>query len=99
MPIHDLTNKVCLITGIGCIGDGWGNGTTIATLFARQGARIFGCDINLDAAERAAVQIRNESELHHVDVVRTDVTDSAACKALVDACMEKYGRIDILVNN
>lgn len=99
MPIHDLSGKVCLITGIGCVGEGWGNGTTIATLFARQGALLYGCDINLAAAERARDQIRDESSSYVVDVMKTDVTSSAACKELVDACMKKHGRIDILVNN
>ena len=63
MPIHDLSNKIVLITGIGCVGEGWGNGTTIATLFARQGAAIYGCDINLEAANQAAKQIEQDSEV------------------------------------
>ncbi|KAK5722149.1 hypothetical protein LTR17_014341, partial [Elasticomyces elasticus] len=63
MPIHDLSNKVVLITGIGCIGEGWGNGTTMATLFARQGAVVFGADINLEAANKAAEQIRQDVEV------------------------------------
>lgn len=58
----DLTNKVLLITGIGAVGDGWGNGTTMATLFARQGATVFGCDINVDAANKAANTIRNDHQ-------------------------------------
>ncbi|KAK0252024.1 hypothetical protein LTR91_001782 [Friedmanniomyces endolithicus] len=113
MPIHDLSNKIVLITGIGCIGEGWGNGTTMATLFARQGAVIFGCDINLEAANKAAEQIRRDPEVvgHYsrksdsgsnvVDVLQqsTDVTKSDHCKAFFDACMTKHGRIDILINN
>ncbi|KAK5131699.1 hypothetical protein LTR08_000753 [Meristemomyces frigidus] len=111
MPIHDLSNRVVLITGIGCVGEGWGNGTTIATLFARQGAIIYGCDINLEAANRAAEQIKQDPEVvQHpsrksgedvVDVIQqsTDVTKSDQCKAFFDACMEKHGRVDILVNN
>ena len=63
MPIHDLSNRVVLLTGIGAIGEGWGNGTAIATLFARQGAIVFGCDINPEAAEKAANTIRNGSEV------------------------------------
>lgn len=63
MPIHDLSGKVLLITGIGCIGEGWGNGTTMATLFARQGAIVYGCDINLDAANKAAAQIQEDPEV------------------------------------
>ncbi|MCJ1362888.1 hypothetical protein MMC16_001994 [Acarospora aff. strigata] len=99
MTIHDLTGKVALITGIGCIGEGWGNGTTIATLFARQGAILFGCDISLAAAERAASQIRDESPSHQVTVVQGDATSSKSCKEVVEACLKKHGRIDILVNN
>lgn len=64
-PMHDLTAKIVLLTGIGAVGEGWGNGTTLAALFARQGATIFGCDINLDAAKRAAQEIRLDPEVQH----------------------------------
>ena len=63
MPIFDLSNKVLLITGIGAVGEGWGNGTTMATLFARQGAVVFGCDINVQAANKAAETIRNDAQV------------------------------------
>ena len=99
MPIHDLTGKVALVTGVGCISEGWGNGTTIATLFARQGAVVFGCDISLGAAEHTASQIRLESPSHEISVMYGDATSSASCREVVDACMAKHGRIDILVNN
>ena len=46
-----LKNKVAIVTGVGSIGPGWGNGKATAELFAREGARIFGVDINLAAAE------------------------------------------------
>ena len=62
MPLHDLSNKVVLLTGIGSVGQGDGNGTTIALLFARQGAVVFGCDINLDAANNAVTRIKNDTE-------------------------------------
>lgn len=97
--MHDLTSKIVLITGIGCVGDGWGNGRTIATLFARQGATIFGCDISLPAAERTATQIGAESASHNVTVVHGDATSSTSAQKVVDACLAKHGRIDILVNN
>lgn len=63
MPLHDLSNKVVLLTGIGCVGEGWGNGYTMATLFARQGAIVFGCDINAEAAQRSAKLIRKDAEV------------------------------------
>ncbi|CAK3744693.1 related to dehydrogenases with different specificities (related to short-chain alcohol [Lecanosticta acicola] len=111
MPIFDYSNKVVVLTGLGAVGDGYGNGTAMATAMARQGAIIFGCDINLEAANKAAELIRNEPEVKNhpsrkagqsvVDVMpqSTDVTKREACKAFVDACMAKHGRIDVLVNN
>ncbi|KAK4556689.1 hypothetical protein LTR86_006260 [Recurvomyces mirabilis] len=118
MPIHDLTNKVVLLTGklphptcIGAIAEGWGNGTTIAALFARQGATVFGCDINLEAANKAAAEINDDDEVKNhvsrkdgregVEVFQqsTDVTNSTHCRAFVDACIQKHSRIDMLVNN
>lgn len=63
MPIFDYTNKVVLLTGLGAVGEGYGNGTAMAAAMARQGAIIFGCDINLEAANRAAGMIRNETEV------------------------------------
>ncbi|MCJ1310012.1 hypothetical protein MMC25_003673 [Agyrium rufum] len=99
MTLHDLTGRVALITGIGCIGEGFGNGFTIALLLARQGAVLFGCDLNLEAAERSADYIRWESPTHQVSVIHGDATDSVACKEVVEACLAKYGRIDILINN
>ena len=97
--IHDLTDQVLLLTGIGCIGEGWGNGLAIATLFARQGATIFGCDISLEAAQTSKAKILSDTPQADVTVMHGDVTSSSSVKGVVSACMEKHGRIDILVNN
>ncbi|KAA8641840.1 hypothetical protein EYZ11_011258 [Aspergillus tanneri] len=94
----DLHSKVVLMTGLGQTTDeGWGIGAAIATLFARQGAIIFGGNRSLASAERTQSHIQNERGI--CDVQEADVTDSSSVKALVDNCMKKYGRIDILVNN
>lgn len=55
-----LTDKVVFLTGCGSVGPGWGNGKSIAVLFARQGARIFGVDIN-EAAARETQAISSGS--------------------------------------
>lgn len=65
MPVFDYTNKVVLVTGLGAVGEGYGNGTAMASAMARQGATIFGCDINLEAANRAADMIRDEAEVRN----------------------------------
>jgi NAD(P)-dependent dehydrogenase (short-subunit alcohol dehydrogenase family) len=97
--MHDLTDQVVLITGIGCIGSGWGNGIAIATLFARQGAILFGCDLFIEAAETSKAQILAENPNTDITIMKGDATSSSSMKEFVDACVAKHGRIDILVNN
>lgn len=92
-----LNGKVAFVTGAGAIGEGWGNGKATAVLLARQGAKVFGTDINPAAVEetRAIIDKEGGSGVAHT----CDMTDSDAVKAAVDACLQRYGRIDILVNN
>lgn len=97
MTLHDLSGRVTLITGVGSSAPGWGNGVCITVLLARQGAIIFGCDINLDAANTTKELV--EKEGGQMSVMRADVTKSASVQEFVDACMAKHGRIDILINN
>ena len=92
-----LDGKVALVTGCGTVGEGWGNGKAIAVLLARQGASIFGCDLNLEAAQGTRALIQAEGGA--CEVRACDVTNAAEVKALVDACMARFGRIDILINN
>lgn len=92
-----LDGKVALVTGCGTLEEGWGNGKAISVLLARQGAKVFGVDLNLQAADITRKIIQDEGG--QAAVMKTDVTDSADVKRMVDACMEKFGRIDILVNN
>jgi len=92
-----LDGKIAFISGIGSVGEGWGNGRATAVVMARQGATVFGTDINLAAAEATVATIRAEGYQAHA--VRCDMTDSEDTKAAVDTCMARHGRIDILVNN
>jgi NAD(P)-dependent dehydrogenase (short-subunit alcohol dehydrogenase family) len=92
-----VDGKVALVTGCGTVGEGWGNGKAIAVLLARQGASIFGCDLDLQAAQATRDLIRTEGGV--AEVQACDVTKADAVKALVEACMERFGRIDILINN
>lgn len=73
----------------------WGNGAATARVFTQQGSKVFGCDLNLDTAKHTQSKIRSEGA--DIDIVTADVTKTDQCKALVDACMEKHGRIDVLV--
>jgi NAD(P)-dependent dehydrogenase (short-subunit alcohol dehydrogenase family) len=93
----DLKDKIALVTGAGSIGPGWGNGKATAVLLARQGAIVFAVDVNEGAAQETCALI--EEEGGKCASWRCDMTDSAQVKAAVQACVARYGRIDILVNN
>ncbi len=93
----DLKGKVALVTGAGAVGPGWGNGKATAVLFARQGAKVFGTDINLAAVEDTRAIIEKEGGIFVAH--RCNMTVAAEVKAMVDACLSQFGRIDILVNN
>lgn len=92
-----LDGKVALVTGCGSIGAGWGNGKAIAVLLARQGAKVFGCDLTLEAAQATQQLIQGEGGT--CEVQAANVTRAADVQALVAACQARFGRIDILVNN
>ena len=92
-----LDGKIALVTGCGTVGEGWGNGKATAVLLARQGASVFGCDLQLDAAQATRDLILKEGGM--AEVQASDVTKANEVKALVQACLARFGRIDILVNN
>ncbi|MAG96628.1 MAG: SDR family NAD(P)-dependent oxidoreductase [Alphaproteobacteria bacterium] len=92
-----LADKVALVVGAGSVGEGWGNGKAAAVLFAREGARIFAADINPDAAAETCALI--EGEGGDATAHQADATNAASVEALVAACLESYGRIDVLQNN
>src|SRR5580692_10230724 len=93
----DLAGKVAIVTGAGSIGPGWGNGKATATLLARQGASVFLIDINEAAAQETRQII--EGEGNTCAVHRCDMLDAAAVQEMVQACVDRFKRIDILVNN
>ncbi len=92
-----LKGKVAIVTGAGSIGPGVGNGKASAIVYAREGARVMAADINLKAAEETAGIISEKGG--ECIAFRADVTKSADCKAMVDKCIETFGRVDILHNN
>ncbi|MFU1927787.1 SDR family NAD(P)-dependent oxidoreductase [Bordetella hinzii] len=92
-----LDGKVALVTGCGTLGEGWGNGKATAAALARQGAAVFGCDLDIDAARQTAEAVAAEGG--RIAVRQCDVTRADEVAGLAQACMQAHGRIDILVNN
>ena len=87
-----LEDKVAVITGAGS-----GIGYEMATLFAREGARIMGADVDADglATTLAAVEAIGRPMRTFV----ADVTDPNAVEHLMAETVEAFGSIDILCNN
>ena len=88
-----LEGKVAIVTGAGSVGPGWGNGRATVARFAQEGAKILAVDFqekNLKETRELSGDIRT-----HL----CDVTSGKAVAQMVEACLEHYGRIDILVNN
>jgi NAD(P)-dependent dehydrogenase (short-subunit alcohol dehydrogenase family) len=84
-----LGDKVAVITGAAA-----GIGVAYARRFLAEGARVVLADV-VDPA--AAAEKLGAAE--RVLGVRTDVSDAAAARAMVDAAVARFGRIDVLVNN
>ncbi|KAF2766634.1 NAD(P)-binding protein [Teratosphaeria nubilosa] len=99
----DLTGKVALITGIGQVGlpnsKTWGNGAATARVLSYNGVKIYGCDLHLKAAEYTQQRLLKDTPQAVVDVVTTDVTNTADVSKFVEAALTKHGRIDVLINN
>jgi hypothetical protein len=92
-----LQDKVAIITGAGSVGPGWGNGRATAVRFAEEGAKVFAVDRNLDATGETLERVKAVGG--EIAVHQCDVTDSKSVVAMVEACLARYGRTDILVNN
>ncbi|MBT3532970.1 MAG: SDR family oxidoreductase [Rhodospirillaceae bacterium] len=92
-----LQDKVALICGAGSIGPGWGNGKATAAAFAREGAKVFAVDLNLEAAAETVAVIKGEG--HEAIAYGADVSDPDGVANMVAACQAAYGRVDILHNN
>lgn len=82
-----LKDKVAVVTG-----GAQGLGLAIATLFAAHGARIVLADLNLDAAESEAAALDGSAQ-------RCDVTDEDQVESLVRTTAERFGSVDIMINN
>jgi 3-oxoacyl-[acyl-carrier protein] reductase len=87
-----LPGKVAIITGSAS-----GIGEATAIKFAREGAKVAVCDINMAEAQRVADGIGEDGGT--ALAFRIDVTDKSSIARMVEGVMAAWGRIDTLVNN
>ena len=95
---RSLKGRVAIVTGAGAAGDGIGNGRAAAILLAEDGATVVCVDMAHDPVARTVAMIEEEGKGVAV-AASADVTKEEDCRRVVDLALEKYGRVDILVNN
>jgi NAD(P)-dependent dehydrogenase (short-subunit alcohol dehydrogenase family) len=87
-----LSGKVAIVTGASV-----GLGRAVAARYAREGASVVAADIN--EADGSALAAQLTSEGFNAMFVRTDVSQECAVKALYEATVSQYGKIDVLHSN
>ncbi len=90
--MFDLTGRVAIVTGASR-----GIGRTIALALARQGAIMAPTDVLTDQVRGVAAEIAEAGG--KAEAFSMDVSDASTVDAVVNAVIERFGRVDILVNN
>jgi NAD(P)-dependent dehydrogenase (short-subunit alcohol dehydrogenase family) len=88
-----LKNKVCVITGTGS-----GMGKAAAQMFAREGAQVVGCDINVDSA-KATLDAVLSAGGEMVSLQPCNLAQRVDVDRLMEFAVTQYGGIDVLYNN
>jgi NAD(P)-dependent dehydrogenase (short-subunit alcohol dehydrogenase family) len=88
-----LEGKVVVITGVGS-----GVGRATARLFAREGARVVGCDLREEWGEET-LRLLREDRASEARFVPCDVTREEDVRQVVDVAVSSHGRLDVMMNN
>ena len=90
--MNRLQGKIAIVTGSGS-----GNGRAITIGYAREGARVFGADVDEDSARETAELAEREGG--EVEPGHVDVADGASVQEMVRRAEERFGGLDVLVAN
>lgn len=89
-----LSEKAALITG-----GGGGIGGAAAALFCAEGAAVMLVDASAEALQRTAAAVLEQQPQARIATFQADVSDARLAARAVDAALEAYGKLDVLVNN
>ena len=84
-----LTDRVAIVTGAAA-----GFGEAIARFFVDEGAKVVVADLNGEGAEQVAASLGDSAA-----AIRADVSQGGDVQAMVDLALQRFGRLNILVNN
>jgi len=87
-----LKDKVAIITGVGT-----GQGRAASTIFAKEGAKVIGCDWKREDGEITTSMVKQAGGA--MVFAQADVSSAKDCENVVRTAMSTYGRINILYNN
>jgi 3-oxoacyl-[acyl-carrier protein] reductase len=91
--IEGLKDKVVIVTG-----GGHGIGKAYCLGFGQEGSRVVVADIDKPAADQVSVEIMRQKGAEAL-ALRTDVADEKSTNEMAAAVLERFGRIDVLINN
>ncbi|MBQ5985776.1 MAG: SDR family NAD(P)-dependent oxidoreductase [Clostridia bacterium] len=89
----DLTGRVAIVTGCST-----GLGVQMAKALASQGATIVALARRQNLLDQVAAELKETYGVEAIGIA-CDITKTESVEAAVDATLEKFGRIDILINN
>jgi len=93
-----VEGKVAVLVGGGqTAGETVGNGRATALVLAREGARVFVVDRDLESADETAKMIKEQGGV--ASSCQADVTSEEQVEIAIKSCVEQFGRLDILHNN
>ncbi|CAB4333690.1 MAG: glucose 1-dehydrogenase [Actinobacteria bacterium] len=91
-PTHRFTDKVVVVTGAG-----GGIGSAISARFASEGAKVVVTDVNSELAKQTVAAISADGD--SAVAITADISESPACRELIAEVVERFGRVDVLINN
>ncbi|WP_419880961.1 3-hydroxybutyrate dehydrogenase [Peribacillus sp. B-H-3] len=92
MKVNSLKNKVAFITGAGS-----GIGLAMAQAFAKEGASVILADLNEEASMQASLELQKKG--HETMALTCNVANESDIKVGIQSAIDRFGRLDILINN